>query len=772
MRDGVSMNKKLLIKFTIVVFMSSLSAPIMSHDTTHIHPLITSEIGKFIKDEDIKPGGANAYSDIYEPNPKPINGIDKTEQFLYWGTDYDQKGLIDAQDKVDYLMYDRQKPYKHYNNVIDGVVQEDVPGGKVMDHFFQALTGNALNVPVYNEINSATRAMQFFNESVARMGGYTEDAKGTAFFEFGHALHHVEDMSSPAHIHNDPHLTLLEAEKDDYEGWYLPQVKLDGTLSNGTKIGELFANIGDVKTVNNPWIDTWGKDNPNSMVRVFHAMTTYQGTLQYPVADYSVLDAIVDGGIDLNAPTPSQGEFVPTGELAKMFPCDNGTLLPHCLHWEEDGLNELAHWTINIVGDFIHQYTEQINPNSWWPIETENDDIYKTYTAHVPSSSTNLEPFSAGYYIEQLSTGNTDGVTDIYILDIPTGTPNPLGDEVVKPVNMRTNLKLPWSENNPIISNSMELREIYARNLLAPAVAYSAGFTQYWYDVANTPPYLKTVKVEQKPNAAAEPVIVYEADWKNKEIDDSDTYNDVLFCSPNDLLCYDENKESNDFKIVDSRELDVKVLNTSHVDADQDLIITLTFNEPIRKITELKLGKYTEGVCDIPDNCADITPPKPTFDAAGEPSDSTGEIKFSNETLKEDGLSDIKVWHWEITVDKSKIVDLNGKLTLTVKALDMNKHARGTQCATDGVADNAGGDLDASPDSPAKRDISLSMGPNFIPTEVNCYPWYQSDGIEATTENDSYSYDFKDGDQNHFLIFDSTPPTVQFNIQTTIPTAF
>jgi hypothetical protein len=43
-------------------------------------------------------------------------------------------------------------------------------------------------------------------------------------------------MSSPAHIHNDPHLDIFDSEKDDYEGWYLPFLKID----NGADLGAYF----------------------------------------------------------------------------------------------------------------------------------------------------------------------------------------------------------------------------------------------------------------------------------------------------------------------------------------------------------------------------------------------------------------------------------------------------------------------------------------------------------------------------------------------------
>ncbi|MDH5572812.1 MAG: hypothetical protein OEY89_13685 [Gammaproteobacteria bacterium] len=182
------------ISFILLVTLATQSS-VNAHDTTHIHPLITDKISDLIDESDKT---NNAYKEIYEPDTdkEPVVGMD---QRLYWGTDFDAGKTLSQDD----LMDDQQTPYNSYETVIDGAVQEDIPSIKVLDHFYHALSGNPLNVPIIAEENSAVRAMRFFNESVGRMGGYTEDAKHTAFFEFGQALHHVEDMSSPAHIHND-----------------------------------------------------------------------------------------------------------------------------------------------------------------------------------------------------------------------------------------------------------------------------------------------------------------------------------------------------------------------------------------------------------------------------------------------------------------------------------------------------------------------------------------------------------------------------------------
>jgi len=150
---------------------------VYAHDTTHIHPLITAEIAQLIEDID---NATMIYSDIYiqlADEDKDSTIPTDIKQRRYWGTDFDPKGLAEESNKTKYLLEDQIEPYHHYNNVIDGVVQEDVPVTKVYNHFYHARTGKGLTDSTET---SEITAMRFFNESIARMGGYTEAAKHTA----------------------------------------------------------------------------------------------------------------------------------------------------------------------------------------------------------------------------------------------------------------------------------------------------------------------------------------------------------------------------------------------------------------------------------------------------------------------------------------------------------------------------------------------------------------------------------------------------------------
>ena len=211
-KNGGSMSSRSKAKsFTIlVVFLAPFN--VQSHDTTHIHPLITLNIAKLIRTVDEGIGKDNAYNELYKLLSVPINTeiIPEIDQFLYWGTDFDPVGIATTPLPIqEYLGGDRLAPYLNGDdpiskNVITGAVFEDNPGLKVRHHFYHGTSGEAIDVPIYSdELPSSNRAMLFFNQAIETMAGYTEEAKQESFFLFGQALHHVEDMIAPAHIHND-----------------------------------------------------------------------------------------------------------------------------------------------------------------------------------------------------------------------------------------------------------------------------------------------------------------------------------------------------------------------------------------------------------------------------------------------------------------------------------------------------------------------------------------------------------------------------------------
>jgi hypothetical protein len=716
----------------VLLFVLILSATIKSfaHDTTHIHPMITKRVSDLIKNED--PG--QAYYELHVENE------DDSDRGLFWGKDRDLEiDYINAADGLSLLQDDNLSLYgnrsqidvdagiTYYDNVMDGVVQEDAPLLKAVDHFYNGSNGGGLssdNSSILGAIPSDDRAMPFFIKAINWYNGYTEEARKRAYFIFGQSLHHVEDMSSPAHIHNDPHLTILESEKDDYEGWFLPTEKRfpssDAQIP-GNKVDEYFGKIDTymTKPINNPWQDIWGASNPNSMVSFFYNITSYTGVLDFPYTKSYQMNEDAERVVDIKAPPPSTD---PTGELASMYPPCTSTVVNNCLFWKEDALDDLAHWVIVGVGDFQHQYSVSYE-NDWWAIELE-------FNPDIVVNNTNAN-FSGRFYIEQLAIENTKQT--------------PLGSSQTQPAKVRSDFNNTGStivDNNQGANGTRRtLLEIYARNLLKPAVEYSAGFTKYWYDVANTPPYLKQVKVKQLQNGSHPDNYVYSAGWIDTTTKIKDEHVLLDNCITGDLFCEDGEVE---IEHTSSRQFDLAYGNNfslndiRHINANQPIKLELIFNEPIKQITQIQL-------CDINAVCEDATPG--SF-VNGQPP--------ANVVLSEND----KVW--EISIPVTQVVKLNGKIRLNVIAEDKNNHR-------DGQGGGLGSHLDTTPDTPAKRNLKYAL------TGSNNYPWYEKDrpttapnAAQEAQDNIDYSYD-PGVDTNFTLLFDTANPTGSINVDVTLP---
>ena len=446
-----------------------LVAPLLSaHDTTHIHPMITEAIGELIDTQDSANG---AYAELYER-------AEDGETRINWGNDPDAVDETSPQEIRD-IMRNNWPPYVTPTTVINGVVQEDAPALKVRNHFKHALTGIGLRSPLTDGNPSDQIAMDYFRQAIDLYGRYSDEARSSAFYHLGMALHHVEDMSSPAHVHNNQHVTASATDRDDYEGYYLPYQRLPPGFPDVTGIS--FADAVAVTPVQDPLVDIWGVGAPSSLINLIHSRSSFKAMLEFPLGNKFISST---GYNTTDTPSP------PVGELAEMFPCPGGNADNDCLHWNEDALGVMAHWAINGVGEYHHQaifgYT-----NEWWPVSEE------TAVATGESPGTGApDGDMARYYLEQLAVGNDKS--------------DPVAG-MVTPEYVRANFTLPWNPTtNPVVANSRPLLEWYKDNLLAPVVSYGAGFVQFWYDIANTPPYLKEVKVTQGGAGT-----VYQAAWED-----------------------------------------------------------------------------------------------------------------------------------------------------------------------------------------------------------------------------------------------------------------
>jgi hypothetical protein len=250
------MRKTITTLFFIMVLMFGALISAHAHDTTRINPLITDHIRELIKTTDTV---NQPYEELYKTDGDGLT--------VNWGED---PILPFDAEKENYSKFTR------YNNVIDGVVQEDVPDDKVLKHFYQTESGIPLTVVgiPFSFTNSEERAAELFAQSLDFYSGYTDVSRSMAFFKFGQALHHVEDMTSPAHIHNDAHLDFYDPERDDYEGWYLPTVK--------AQLGPYLSQATAVATVTNPALDIWGAAGTDSLVSQIYQRSTYTEIRQSP----------------------------------------------------------------------------------------------------------------------------------------------------------------------------------------------------------------------------------------------------------------------------------------------------------------------------------------------------------------------------------------------------------------------------------------------------------------------------------------------------------
>jgi len=286
-------SREILKKVTIFFVGTILSTACYSHNTNVTHPLLTLEAIRLIENGDKT---VNEYSELYRSvqtgfadlaDPPDYRGI--TEYPFYWGV-WNTEDWKDPREQRLYKDFDESekdedpgflsldKPYQtlfttNKFNVINGVVREDTPATKVLNHFYHAYTAKSLcGVNITGCDNSKNRAMPFLIESANIYGyeAYTDSftehddewlnigaylptpfddrafAKQLAFQSFGEALHHVEDMSSIAHVQGDAHLTskytdpilnfIGDSEKDDYEGLYVPnrvfEFHADSNLDN------------------------------------------------------------------------------------------------------------------------------------------------------------------------------------------------------------------------------------------------------------------------------------------------------------------------------------------------------------------------------------------------------------------------------------------------------------------------------------------------------------------------------------------------------------
>lgn len=112
---------------------------------------------------------------------------------------------------------------------------------------------------------------------------YAKGDAPRAFYALGHAVHLVQDMHVPAHVHNDPHgPTFLLGNLDSFETW---TAKGDWpSITRGT--GDANVTIWDSRSLTRPVADaTWNKGN------VDVKLASLSGTIAYKTQRLRSVDA-------------------------------------------------------------------------------------------------------------------------------------------------------------------------------------------------------------------------------------------------------------------------------------------------------------------------------------------------------------------------------------------------------------------------------------------------------------------------------------------------
>lgn len=539
---------------------------------------------------------------------------------------------------------------------------------RVVNHFYHAITGVGL-LDDYN--SSQFRAQQLFLYGL-ELHDYTDQSRRRSYLYLGRFLHHIEDMSSPAHVHNDAHLYVggFDSDMDDYEGRYVPGIvwlggALRGKLTSPTSVSRNVTSASDIWSapVAGAPAATYSPPEGSLSGYIFNR-SSYWANLQYPTN---------------GTPPPA-----PTGELAQMFPGDPGDPGDLGLHWVSPTIG-FDRWEISGVGEY-HYKASWGTEDDWWPDTAANE-----------RSAGNPAGVLAQYYLEQLMTGDTVATTLV-------------------PDRLRQNFAAPWNATtNPVVQNATcsggtnpgaacskqsdcsggtctgaSIPQLQSDHLLVPVVEYVAGGAKWWFRYANLPPILKKLSATQGTVGTK-----YTAEWL-----------DQVENQPRNLVeagAIPNTTENIDF--VTKRNFSHSPLERKYINALTDLTVVLEFNEPIRDLLELKLLNASGG------EVRDLLP------VAGTPVKADAGKK------------------WTYTITAANLTGLNGELTLKVRARDLNEHVQD------------GGELDATPGSPAKRNLTGTIdlrAPNL--------PWH-------TTQTDpNRAYDFTQGDRNHRLLFDTVKP--------------
>ena len=765
------------MKLLISTLILTVSINVLAHQTETIHPQITQAAIEFIHSKDAR----NIYGELYQytftKRTNDISGI-RTRGPQFTGTSkWVNATQSVAQETAQYPAFQHRDGdlIDGSLDMMDGVVWEDIQKDKahqrVNSHFYHAYNGTGLWLT--GGTSSRLRGEKYFAESIALMGFIDEIPinrdkrfwrkdnsmppvtdwdnqqvfdKQLSYFMFGFSLHHAEDMSSLGHVHDDAHMDIADAPRDDYEAVYVPyHAWKSGSASWFMRPDCASCEDVVVRSFEDIWparaAFSWGQ---KSLVR-----RIYNGSIFRAKIPNSNLSSFWNIGEK------------PSGELIDMFgfsdtPGDNGNYFTRLINVPSfssafimlrGDVKNATEWVLKSPNKIL-EIGDRVMSDDIWPVQKISDDESYWYIEdHIPANK-------------------SDGHNEIECENI-----------LSSPHGIRRDLLSPYDkETNKLVENDLggchnTLLGRFADEFMPLAIRYAAEYTKWWFDVANSPPYLRRITVEQEIKLAAvqgqtEPekrrTRVYDARWRSEYKDG--TYDETQWLNTGDAGILAGNlRYKFPFRYVSNRVLKQKEkLDRGALTSAFPIDLILEFNEPMQ--INPKNGK-----CNPADGFY------VGFEPVSKDSSDHSDIwltpymsDISCEEINKDAddvmTVDDKGRLWKVTIpvevmDKFEALKSGGPMRLIVRAKDKNNHS-GDDDIDFG---ESAGSLDVTPNTPARRNVFRSGRLGSSPTDV--FPWHKHDSkpdqqlFPGTKEGD-FDYDVYDknganklGDRNHILLF-------------------
>ena len=313
-----------------------------------------------------------------------------------------------------------------------------------------------LNDPDFHQQTAAERGRDHWNAAVAdyRRGDYDN-----AFLNLGAVLHLLQDMTAPAHVHNDVHAKLGLAtcqDGDDFENWGWSDCPLYGFAHIYDYIGRT-NQLDPVCSVRLRDTDRYvlrfgGIQGPLAagLATIFGNQPQHATRFDNENAGYAFIRELADKVYDFSSfhvnlkDTSSLQNDRGAGELKRMFP----SLIEDGTGWLIDNLG----WSAGDCGNVENQ--------GWWLM-----DDASCQTDGCGFGCKNVSGFT---YIENTGGGDWQG--------------NTIPDNLYPNVYEKEWFKRRYGSFDNTSPNRNTMLRIYGDVLYAAAVAYGAGLLQAFLD--------------------------------------------------------------------------------------------------------------------------------------------------------------------------------------------------------------------------------------------------------------------------------------------------